>query len=225
MSRCLRSLSSLRRRLARLRRASPEHQIFAFNYGKGSASIRTGFGSSINSGGTGLNAGNQATSIFQGSGSTVTVVARGTINSGINNNNSGSAPAGILAGYNPGGLNQFNANVFGDVFIYDSANLIAAAGDGINSYNYGTGDISVTFGFGVSIQALTSANSVSGNGKSPFGIAASNYGHGDIHVTMAGGTASIRAVPGSTRLINRIRVTPDATFAGHGLFRRVDSLR
>ena len=100
-------------------------------------------GSSINSGGTGLNVGNQATSIAAGAASTVTVVALGSIHSGSNNNNSGSAPAGILAGYNPNGANVFNANVFGDVFIYDSGNIIAAAGDGIKAYNYGIGDISV----------------------------------------------------------------------------------
>ena len=132
--------------------------IFAFNYGSGSATVTTGFGSTINSGSSGINAGNQAPSIVT-VGSTITVVAQGAINSGANNNNSGSAPAGILAGYNPGGLASpvFNPKVLGDVFVIDNANINAAAGDGINAYNYGVGNVSVNLGFNASIVALNSA--------------------------------------------------------------------
>ena len=89
--------------------------------------------------------------------------------------------------YNPKIRRLYRPGVFGDVLVNDSGNIVAAAGDGINAYNYGTGNVAVNLGFGVSIQAMTSANSISGNGNSPFGIGAFNYGHGDIHVTTSSG--------------------------------------
>jgi hypothetical protein len=118
----------------------------------------------------------------------VTVVAQGIINSGANNNNSGSAPSGIQAGYNPSNAGLFNGNVFGDVFVgvYGDANtngfINAAAGDGINAYNYGVGDITVMVGSRVSIQALTAATSTT-SGNAPYGISAVNRGPGSITVT------------------------------------------
>ena len=111
----------------------------------------------------------------------------GSIHSGSNNNNSGSSPSAIQAGYNPGSASAFTAGVYGDVSVMLGGNIIADAGDGINAYDYGTGTISVSVGPNVSIQALNSAASVSGNGNAPFGIGVFNYGHGDIHVTMSNG--------------------------------------
>ena len=63
---------------------------------------------------------------------------------------------------------------------------MADAGDGIQAYNYGIGDISVNVGFNVNIQALTSSTASSGN-NAPYGIGAFNYGPGDIHVTTSTG--------------------------------------
>ena len=80
---------------------------------------------------------------------------------------------------------MFNGNVFGDVFISAGGNITADAGDGIQAYNYGIGNISVNVGFNVNIQALTSATAPSGN--APYGIGAFNYGPGDIHVTTSSG--------------------------------------
>jgi hypothetical protein len=162
-----------------------QYGISAFNYGSGNTTVTTGFGSVIQSGGTGLNVGNQATVVAAAAASTVTVVAQGSIHSGANTNNSGSAPSGIQAGFNPGNAGVFNSNVFGDVLVNNNANIIADAGDGINAYNFGTGNIAVNVGFNVSIQALTSATSASG--KAPYGIGVSNYGAGDIVVAMSGG--------------------------------------
>jgi hypothetical protein len=164
-----------------------QYGIFAFNYGSGNTTVTTAFGSSITSGGTGLNAGNQASSISAGAASTITVVALGSIHSGPNTNNSGSAPSGIQAGYNPKGAGVFNGNISGDLFVFAGGNITADAGDGINAYNYGVGDISVNVGFNVSIQALTPATSQSGT--APYGIGAFNYGPGDIHVTTSNGDA------------------------------------
>ena len=163
---------------------------------------------------------------MSGSGSTVTVVALGTINSGANNNNSGSAPSGIQAGYNPNDAGVVQRGVFGDVLVNDSGNIVAAAGDGINAYNYGTGNVAVNLGFGVSIQAMTSANSISGNGNSPFGIGAFNYGHGDIHVTTSSGDF---IQSGSSGINASNQYNPTAAgfdrCPGDSLGRRIDSFR
>jgi nitrogen fixation protein len=162
-----------------------QYGIAAFSYNSGSITVATGNSSSISSGAAGINASNQATGVPQSAASTVTVVASGSIHSGATNNNSGSAPAGILAGFNPGTTGVFNAGVFGDVLVNDSANIIADAGDGINAYNYGVGDIAVNLGFNVSIQALTSA--ASAPFSAPYGVNAANYGPGTVAVTTASG--------------------------------------
>ena len=161
-----------------------QYGIFAFNYGKGSTTVTTGFGSSIASGATGINSANQASSIAAGSGSTVTVIAAGAISSGTSPNNSGSAPSGIQAGYDPGGLNVFNTAVSGDVLVNDSANIAAAAGEGINAYNYAAGNVTVNLGYGVTIQTVTSGTQPSG--WAPYGIGAFNYGTGNVVVTTSG---------------------------------------
>ena len=162
-----------------------QYGIGAFNYGSGNTTVTTGFGSVVNSGSTGINVSNQATAIAAAAASTVTVVTLGTINSGVNNNNSGSAPSGIQAGFNPGLAGVFNASVWGDVLVSANGNIVAAAGDGINAYNYGNGSVTVNLGSNVNIQALTSATSATG--KAPYGIGASIYGPGDIAVTMSSG--------------------------------------
>ena len=157
-----------------------QYGIFAFNYGIGNTSVTTAFGSSIVSGGTGINAGNQATVIAAAASSTLIVDSLGTIHSGTNLNNSGSAPSGIQAGYNPGNLGGFNANVFGDVFVIDGGNITADAGEGINAYNFGNGNATVNVGFGVTITALTAASAGS---KAPYGIGAAVWGPGNVSVT------------------------------------------
>ena len=94
-----------------------QYGIFAFTYGKGSSLVNAGWGTTITSGSTGINAGNQATAIASGSGSTVSVYSQGFISSGTNVNNSGSAPSAIQAGYNPGGNGPFSSAVYGDVIV------------------------------------------------------------------------------------------------------------
>jgi hypothetical protein len=162
-----------------------QYGIFAFNYEAGNTSVTTASGSTINSGSSGINAANQATAISASAARTVMVVALGAINSGTNLNNSGSTPAGILAGFNPGNTSVFNANVAGNVLVEDSGAIVAAAGDGINAYNYGIGNVEVDLGFGASISAL--AASTSTGRKTPYGIVASNYGPGDVTVTTTPG--------------------------------------
>ena len=175
-----------------------QYGIFAFNYGAGSSLVNAGWGTTITSGSTGINAGNQATAIASGSGSTVSVYSQGFISSGTNVNNSGSAQSVIQAGYNPGGNGSFSKDVYGDVIVNVASDgnpfgnpnptLLAAAGPGILAYDYGVGNIAVTVGHGVSIQALTAATA-SGGGNAPYGIAATNRGPGNIVVTTSSGSS------------------------------------
>jgi hypothetical protein len=168
-----------------------QYGIAAFNYGSGKITVVTDFGSAISSGGAGIDAVNQATSIAATANSNVAIIAAGAINSGTNLNNSGSAPAGILAGYNPGNAGVLNSNVTGDVYVeYNGTvqnlvgGLVAGAGDGINAFNYGIGNVEVDLGFGASITALNSASSGS---TAPYGVSASNRGTGNVTVNMSNG--------------------------------------
>jgi hypothetical protein len=112
------------------------------------------------------------------------VISFGTINSGANLDNSGSTPAAILAGFNPGNAGLFNANVAGDVLIGDSGTITAAAGDGVRGYNYGVGNIEIDSA--ADITALVASTSTSR--KVPYGIGAFNYGPGDIVITTSPGS-------------------------------------
>ena len=72
------------------------------------------------------------------------MTATGTINSGVNTENGGAPPAGIVAGYDPGDNQTPNAQVAGNVFVTSDATINAAIGFGIWAFNFGTGDTSVT---------------------------------------------------------------------------------
>jgi large repetitive protein len=163
-----------------------QYGIVADNYESGDISIAADAGSTIDSGSVGINAINHATAISAAAGSTVTIVALGAINSGVNAGNSGSAPAGIVAGFNPGSGDVFSANVNGSVNVNLGGSIIAAAGDGIRAYDYGVGDVTVDLGYGASITATSSATATSG-GNAPYGVGAFNFGPGDTAVTTSSG--------------------------------------
>jgi hypothetical protein len=163
-----------------------QYGIVADNYESGDISIDAAAGSTIDSGSVGINAINHASAILAAAGSTITIVALGAINSGMNAGNSGSAPAGIVAGFNPGSGVVFSPNVNGSVFINLGGSIVAAAGDGIRAYDYGIGDVTVDLGNGATVTATSSASAASG-GNSPYGIGAFNFGPGDIVVTTSGG--------------------------------------
>jgi large repetitive protein len=176
-----------------------QYGIVADNYESGDISIAADAGSTIDSGSVGINAINHATAISAAAGSTVTIVALGAINSGVNAGNSGSAPAGIVAGFNPGSGDVFSANVNGSVNVNLGGSIIAAAGDGIRAYDYGVGDVTVDLGYGASITATTSATTTSG-GNAPYGVGAFNFGPGDTAVTtsscdiITSGSSGIEAI-------------------------------
>ena len=62
--------------------------------------------------------------------------------------------------------------------------LVAGAGDGINAFDYGIGNIEIDLGYGAAITAL---NPASAGSTAPYGISASNRGTGDVIVNMSGG--------------------------------------
>jgi hypothetical protein len=157
--------------------ADVQYGIRVRSFGTGSETITTGAHGVINSGSSGIVAVNRATSLDAAAGSTITVTANGTINSATHPNLSGSAPAGILAGYNGiGGFgSQANTNVNGTVTVNNHANIAAAVGYGIDAYNFGNGDVTVNQGAG---------NTVSG---ADYGIAALQLsaGKGDVTIDVA----------------------------------------
>ncbi|MBB4369391.1 hypothetical protein GGD63_002179 [Bradyrhizobium sp. cir1] len=108
----------------------------------GNVSVTTIAGSSITSGSHGILAINQASSILQSAGSTVTVTAAGTINSGVHLSAGGAQPAGISAGYY-GSNGTSNPNINGSVLVDNAANISARAGYGIIGFNVGYGNITI----------------------------------------------------------------------------------
>ncbi|TMJ52385.1 MAG: hypothetical protein E6G85_11905 [Alphaproteobacteria bacterium] len=146
-----------------------EFGIDGSSYGVGNVSVSTVAGDVINSGSAGLQAINLATSIPGTALSTVSVTANGTINSGTALTPGGAQPQGISAGYLPGNIQATNDNVNGTVSVDNSANITAAAGWGINAYNFGDGSITITDEAGTTVSGAQygiqaySQGSVSGN--------------------------------------------------------------
>lgn len=146
--------------------------IVAYTSSVGNVSVATANGDVVTSNSAGINAYNQAAAIPSAGGSTITVSAYGTIDSGPILNTSGTQPAGIVAGYKGGVNNTTNSNVFGSVTISDYANVTAGGGDGIRGYDYGVGNITITD------EANTTIIAPGG-----YGIRESNYGSGNESVT------------------------------------------
>lgn len=179
------------------------------SYGSGGQTVTTEVGSVVSSGSSGIVAVNRATSIDGASDSTITVNAYGAINSGSSPNLAGNLPSGIEAGYTGAttGTNA-DADVNGAVVVNNHANITAAAGYGINAYNYGNGDVTVNSFVGTTISVSGSqsvginAVALSGgtgdvtvalgenvtiSGATSYGIRAYSLDQGDISVTLAKG--------------------------------------
>jgi hypothetical protein len=178
--------------------------IGAFNYGPGDIAVTTSSGDVIKSGSSGIDLVNEATAITVGADALVTVTAAGTINSGTILTNSGSQPSGIVAGFFGGTSATPNQDVNGTVIVNNSANVNAAAGFGINAFNYGNGDVTIndlgTTVSGGQIGIVANAESggtgdisinvgagASVTGTSSYGILASSTDEGNISVTTASG--------------------------------------
>lgn len=179
------------------------------SYGSGNQTVTTEAGSAITSGSSGIVAVNRAISLDGADHSTITVNNYGTINSGSTANLAGNSPAGIEAGYT-GATNGTSANtgVSGAVTVNNHADISAEAGYGINAYNYGNGDVTVTSFAGTTISVVgphsvgINATALSGGtgdvsvtlgenvtilGATSYGIRALSVDQGDISVTLAKG--------------------------------------
>lgn len=148
------------------------------SYGSGNQTVTTEAGSAITSGSSGIVAVNRASSLDGADHSSITVNAYGAINSGSRANLAGNSPGGIEAGYT-GATNGTSANtgVNGTVVVNNHGNISAAAGYGINAYNYGNGDVTVTSFAGTTI-------SVAGTGSMGINATALSGGSGDVSVTL-----------------------------------------
>ena len=111
--------------------------ILAIESNAGNISITTATGDIVNSGGSGIEAINQATTAS--AASQISIQAAGAITSGYNN----GGQNGIYAGY-PGGVGTVNANVAGNIVVDSTAVISAPVGDGIGLYNWGTGNVTAT---------------------------------------------------------------------------------
>ncbi|WP_342735344.1 VCBS domain-containing protein [Bradyrhizobium sp. B117] len=179
------------------------------SYGSGSQTVTTAAGSIITSGSAGLVVVNRAISLDGADDSTITVNNYGTINSGSSPNLAGNSPGGIEAGYT-GATSGSGANtdVNGTVVVNNHGSITAAAGYGINAYNYGNGDVTVksfagttisvagTQSIGINASALsggtgdvtvTLGENVTISGATSYGIRAFSVDQGDISVTLAKG--------------------------------------
>ncbi|WP_426424310.1 Ig-like domain-containing protein [Bradyrhizobium genosp. A] len=190
--------------------------IRADEYGTGSVSVLTDAGSTINSGGAGISALNQDATLALSANSMVTVTNNAVIHSGTTLNPSGSVPQGIAAGYY-GANGTANTNINGTVIINNNANITAAAGYGVDGYNYGNGNVTVNEVANTSVTAdqyglATFANSkgsgsvainvganVAVHANTFIGIQASTTGVGDITIqagdgdTIYGGSIGVNA--------------------------------
>ena len=183
--------------------------VSAAHYGIGA--FQTGFGNitinssgQINSGSSGINANNQATAIPASANSVISVSASNQINSGTTPN-SGGPPAGIIAGYLGGSSSTANLNVNGTVIVNNAANITAAAGDGIEAYNFGNGNVTVNDASGTTVTGaqhgiaayaesggtgnvvINVASQATINAGSINGIFGFNSGAGNITITTAAG--------------------------------------
>ncbi|MBR1059816.1 S-layer family protein, partial [Bradyrhizobium diazoefficiens] len=172
--------------------------IQAFVSGAGSINVTTGDGDTIQSGSIAVNAQSQATANPAGNDIVVTL-GNDTIHSGTLNTPSGSATSGAVSvGFSPGGLNQPSATVFGNVTVVSNAQITADKGAGINAYDWGKGDVSVTTGVTSSITAAAGngiqANALNGGNVSLTNDGVINSGANGLSATASNGNGNVSVV-------------------------------
>ena len=173
--------------------------ILGLSLGSGEVSVSTSSTDTIESNSSGIVAENQAATIASSAGSSITVTAYGTIDSGAQLSELGNAPDGIVAGYLPAAEGEPDANVNGGVTVNNFASITAAGGSsggaGIDAFNFGNGDVTVNDNYGAGAVASTSISGVQ------YGIEATadSGGTGDVTVNV-GTDASISTSTGSSGL-------------------------
>jgi hypothetical protein len=224
--------------------------IGAFSWGIGNIAITTSGSDTVNSGSTGLFAVNQSNPTAPAAKTTVTVNSFGNINFGGIPTNSNASPSGISAGYSGGNVAAPNMDVNGAVIVNNSANItptvfngVAAAGIGINAFNYGNGDITVNDNSGTTVSGVqygidahaeggTGTNAPTGNiavdiatnatvsATTSYGILAFSTDVGNISVITSsgdvinGGSAGINAVNEQANIPSSANSSISVTAAG-----------
>nr|WP_244521446.1 VCBS domain-containing protein [Bradyrhizobium sp. DOA9] len=177
-------------------KGTTSYGILAYSIDQGDVRVTLASGDSVTSGSSGIVAINYATAIASSLGSTISVVAHGTIHSGSTLNGDGTTPGAIIAGYKPGGSASFSNAVHGDVTVTSDANIKADLGFGIQAFTWGVGDVTVTTGATSQIIAAGTA------------IWAANFGGGDVSVTNGGsangatGLAAVVVGAGDITIVN-----------------------
>ena len=138
------------------------------------------------------------------------MTARGTINSGTHLTPGGAQPQGISAGYFPGNVGASNTNVNGSVVVDNFANITAAAGWGINAYNFGNGSVQLTDEAGTSVSGAQFgiAASSSSSGNSASGSVTINVG-ANATIT-AGRLYGLAAIQATESNVGNISITTSA---------------
>ena len=175
--------------------STASYGIFANTNGTGNVSVSTSSGDVINSGSSGILAQNFSTAVP--STSTIIVTASGKINSGSALTGGGFTPSAIDAGYNSN--NSAENNVAGNVIVDDFASIVAPAGtNGINTFNYGTGNITVTVEPTASISA------------GHYGIGAFGNNGGNVSVISDGSVTASTAILITTTAAGIVGLTLNA---------------
>lgn len=183
-------------------KGTTSYGIFAYSIDQGDIRVTLAAGDKVDSGSSGIVAVNYAAAIAGSAGSTISVEAHGTINSGSALNNDGTIPGAIIAGYKPGGNSGFSNTVNGDVIVTSDATIVAAGGYGIEAFTWGIGDVTVTAGAGSSITA-----------SAGIAIGAFDHGGGDVSVTNDGsatgtvGLAALATGGGDITIVNHGHIT------------------
>ncbi len=166
--------------------------IGTYSMSGGNVAVSMSTGDSITSGGIGIVALDEAASVS--SSKTITVTAHGTIN----------AASGIEAGYVLAGSAVIEPNVAGSVTVNSDATIVASGDYGIDAFNWGTGNVTVSAGTGSSITASNATGE---------GINAAAIDGGDVSVTNDGvlsartGISAFASGAGNVSVVNNGQVT------------------
>jgi hypothetical protein len=158
--------------------------IDAFSLDTGNITVSMLAGDFVTSGSVGVIAVSWAAT--DPTSSAITVTAAGTIDSGPNTQDGGFPSAGILAGYNPNNAETPDSDVAGNVSVTSDATINAAGGYGIEAFNFGTGNATVTTEADSSITASGSPIDTPDGIVPPIGIAAFAFDGGNANITNAG---------------------------------------
>ena len=200
-----------------------QHYQSALNL-PGDIAVTMSGGDVITSGSSGIEAIDQAAAVAAAANALVTVSATGSIESETIPTDSGSPPSGISAGFLGGTSAVPNLNVNGTVIVNNDANITAAAGAGIQAFDYGNGNVTVNDSSGTTIigaeygiagytesggtgnLAINVYSEASVTGTSSNGILAYSDDAGNISViassgdTISAGSGGINAVNEATTI-------------------------